>query len=150
MSTTPTPSQLDNAHRLADGLEKVAQEWPERFDMSLWFSPDDPDTLVDVDAVYAGEHPQECGTVACAVGWAPYLLGIPLTPGEIGEATDWVAYAKRLLGLPQDGRPLGEEFLSLFGGSSDIREDEDPDHGAEGALAAARRLRAWADAQVVS
>lgn len=146
----PTPEQLDNAYRLADGLEKVAQEWPERFDMSLWFQLDHYDRVVDVNAVYAGEHPQECGTVACAVGWAPYLLGEPLIAGERGEMTDWVAYAKRVLGLPQDGRPLGEEFLSLFGGSSDIREDDDPDQGAKAAIAAARRIRAWADERVAS
>jgi len=96
-----TPEQEDNLLRLADGLEKVAQEWPELFDMRhfVGFEGDNIE-LLDSNYKYKqhiqGQHPQECGTTACAIGWAPYLLGQPNNYG-------WHEYGEQVLGLDEDG-----------------------------------------------
>lgn len=86
--------QRDNRLRLADGLCKVWEEWPEHFDMSYFIGDKDtPATSAQFFRHLAGEHPMTCGTVACALGWAPYLLGEPRTE------LHWGDYAERVLGM---------------------------------------------------
>lgn len=154
---TPTCEQVANARMLADTLEKVAEEWPENFDMANWVESlyyDGPsEEAKRYSRTVKGERPDECGTTACALGWAPYALGIPKSYGDV----EWAHYAKVVLGV-EGGRDCGlgmnhgpEEregwccdwhYLFLnFNGADDGR-----DRGSEGAKAAAQRLREFADA----
>lgn len=136
--TDVTCEQVDNARRLADGLDKVAEQWPDRFDMGFWVQLDDRfwnepyehGSAYDALARHErGEHPEDCHTVGCALGWGPYLLGEPL-----GDEA-WSAYAARVLGVRT-------EFWWLFSPAA-YPEDVTPSD-------VATRLRGWADAQEVT
>ena len=121
-----------NAKLLADGMEKVAAEWPDRFFMGYFMGiPDGEDFLPLVESDerthdhLIGENPESCGTAACALGWAPFLLGVPKLKNE-----SWIDYGVRLFGL--DG--CDEWFEHMFHSALE-------DKGAEGAFRAANRIR---------
>lgn len=125
----PTCEEIDNARLLANTLEKVAEEYPEHFNMNRWVDPVSSSPLL-VSSHLQGVHPVKCGTTGCALGWAPFALGIDKKVGE-----SWHDYAERLFGFEVDLDPDHEWFQYIFMFSNgDARE------GTEGAHAAARRL----------
>ncbi len=157
----PTCEQVERARMLALTLEKVASEYPEHFHMATWVQSQDQDqdddasSGVDFTAHVAGQHPADCGTVGCALGWAPYATGMPATPFMMGTGrrphwmaplTNWPGYARQVLGITDEGRE-GEDgegqppdwFAYIFL----THTDED---GEEGATNAAARLWEWIDA----
>lgn len=130
----PTPEQISNARQLALTLEKEAAEYPVYFDMRYFVASVDklgepiPDPNFQSKPHQQGVHPAECGTVGCAIGWAPYATGVPISAGG-----DWFVYAQEILGVTQS------EWLWLFMNGSR------PYSGTDGALAAASRLWEWID-----
>lgn len=142
----PTCEQVANARMLALTLEKVVPEHPEHFAME-WFvigkiaDWDDSGPVggeYDVEAAERhaqGEHPVDCGTAGCALGWGPYATGIAKQTGESYEQ-----YAYRVLGIgsPSPSDAMNEpEFRKLF------MDFTPPNSGAEGARRAAERLWEW-------
>lgn len=145
-----TCEQVARIRQLADTLDKVADEWPEHFHMGTYMSGLLSGLTVKqesaiLEAGYSGERPDRCDTTACAVGWAPYALGIPKRQFE-----GWTRYATRVFGLEPcecgkhadhtatiDDWCCGYDYL--------FHNFNDPTTGTEGARAAAARLRTWAD-----
>lgn len=141
----PTCEQVANARLLALTLEKVAPEYPEHSAME-WFvigkiSWDDNGPVAGLFEPAAaqrhdqGEHPQDCGTAGCALGWGPYATGIAKQRTETYER-----YAWRVLGI--GGECAGDAhddptFRRLF------MDFSEPNSGAEGAQRAAERLWEW-------
>lgn len=131
----PTCEQVDNARLLAAGLEKiVAEEYNEYFNMAYWVNIiDDASRIFTLSESVLqhryGEHPKDCGTTGCALGWAPYLLGIPIT--KVESNGDWVDYAKNVFGVSN------EWFIYLFYNSYVAQI------GRKAAIDAANRLREY-------
>lgn len=141
----PTCEQVDNGRRLAMMLEKVAEEWPEHFNMknyiqSLLGEFRNYDAAEEIVNHKLGYHPYECGTAGCALGWAPYATGIPKPSEE-----SWIRYGARLLGLEHEVTQRGYNFYScsdieylFFNYSQGIE-------GQQGAQDAAKRLWEWVE-----
>lgn len=140
----PTYEQIQNARQLALTLEKVAVEYPEHFDMSTWVQLSenvliDPDSRLEdlVRPHLEGQHPVDCGTAGCALGWAPYATGVPASDHvhvrSFGNRnTDWRDYSVAVLGIG------GWWFDYIFLTNTN-------DFGEDAARDAAARLREWID-----
>lgn len=105
-----TPEQRDNLATLKDVLAS-----PERRRALA------TDTGFDMSEFRGARRAaaDECGTVACAVGWGP-IAGIGMTPEEQDyygtDAHDWLAYMNRAFGLgthlsPVDVADQAADFL---------------------------------------
>lgn len=124
----PTCEEIDNARLLANTLEKVAEEYPLHFNMNAWIESNTPEQHTKH---LNGEHPADCGTAGCALGWAPFALGMKKKMSE-----NWPEYAERLFGFNVMLDIDSDWFHYIFKFSNN-----DPVVGTEGAQAAAKRLR---------
>lgn len=95
-----TPTQRKNLTRLRDFLadpESPPNLHPEQFSMTYYFDSPDIEELDDYApaALYRTADPvNHCGTVACAVGWAP-AAGVKLRKKD----ECWSSYCDRVFGF---------------------------------------------------
>lgn len=61
------------------------------------------------------KSPTDCGTIGCALGWAPLVEGLGPTTDELrfDDGLCWSAYARRVFGLNPWGHPDGEDFRPM-------------------------------------
>lgn len=98
-----TNLNFENLNKLADFLEALPAE---KFDME-YFRAERAST-VSYSVEYESTH--KCGTVGCAVGWAPFVEGLAPIEAEFEVEFDWnnptlnfIAYSRRIFGAePMD------------------------------------------------
>lgn len=94
-----TQLNFENLNKLADFLETLPEE---KFDLSQYRKD-------KKDDVYEAEFKSmtDCGTVGCAIGWAPFIEGLEPKEEEfkhawhapeIGKVLDYAGYSERVFG----------------------------------------------------